>query len=202
MLPEYVTQALDIQGFPAPPKAPASASKNSETIWRYNSEAERMCAVSGGVCMYSDEGYVLLGTKAELAKLPPRASAITVPLVVPSGQSLAEHIINMLNAMTYDGTVFWAKAWDTNVVEVVRYKLLGNQKDISYNGQIAPLWQVINECRTRCDAEEWCKSFSFPVDSRVCTLSADKPKVTEGNQGDIVVFVQNDNYNRDDYVLS
>jgi hypothetical protein len=62
--------------------------------------------------------------------------------------------------------------------------------------------QVINECRQLCDAAKWCHSFSFPVTSRVCTLSAEYPDVPKDSaEGDVVVFVQNKNYNRDDYVL-
>jgi hypothetical protein len=116
--------------------------------------------------MYSDEGYVLLGTKGEIAKMPPRSSAISTPLVVPSGQSLAEHILNMLEAMTYNGKVFWAKAWDTNVVSVVRYKLLAaGKKEVDFGEDIAPLWQVCQMGRILVSGatHRTCRPRSIPV---------------------------------------
>lgn len=72
------------------------------------------------------------------------------------------------------------------------------------DGFVAPLWQLINQCRQECDTKEWCHSFAFHINDKTCKLSSGYPKIVpvdEGGDTDLVVFVQNANYNRSDYVL-
>jgi len=187
------------------------------TIWFYNKTSSYLCAnVNDGlndvrmVCLYSDEGYAMLGTLEDLAGLKPRAREISMPVVVPDNSTLADRLSQMLLAMTYDGSVFWSSSWDSNIQSVMKYKFGNAQTEEldlgEVNSIVFPLWQVINDCRQQCDVHDWCNSFTFPISDRVCRLSDALPVIQAGDvdpeNPEVVTFVQNSNYNRGDYVLA
>lgn len=110
----------------------ARKPKGRNDIWTYNRKEHRLCAkvaqgTAGKACMFSADGYALLGTGKELTELPPRADEIYLTLVRPNNVSLSDQILRMLAAMTRGGDTFWAKAWDTNVVDILRYRMASPQ---------------------------------------------------------------------------
>lgn len=110
----------------------ASEPESRNDLWTYNRKLHRLCAnvaqgTAGQACMFSADGYALLGTGKELTTLPPRADKIYMTLVRPSNVSVSDQIVRMLAAMTRGGNTFWAKAWDTNVVDILRYRMASRQ---------------------------------------------------------------------------
>ena len=187
------------------------------TIWFYNTTSSYLCAnVNDGlndmkmVCLYSDEGYAMLGTVEDLEDVEEKNREIAMPMAVADNMTLSDRLSQMLLAMTYDGSVFWAASWDTNIQGVMKYKFGNAQTEEldmgEVNNIVYPLWQVINDCRQQCDTHAWCRSFSFPIFDRVCRLSDALPIIkaedVDPKNPDVVTFVQNKNYNRTDYILT
>lgn len=203
---------------PAPTPSADPIKREQHTVWTYNASALTLCAnVNDGlnevvqVCMYSDEGYVQLQAKENLNKLSAEDREIYMPVVDNANITLGEELANMITAMTYDGTVFWADAWSTNIETVMKYKMMGvEEEDVDMsrdeiNGVVYPLWQVINDCRSLCDIYAFCHSFTFHVYERVCRLSSASPDVApdklDKKSPDLVYFAQNTKYAREDFVL-